>query len=86
MREFRKRRVIRPKRVKPKRRVHKKKTGERNSAPPFPYQLDQTQVIRPLAMVQTFADCEWLAWALHEGGGPGTSVTTTVTFCDGLKP
>src|ERR1700687_4465608 len=37
------RRVIRPKRVKPKRRVHKKKTGERNSAPPFSDQLNQTQ-------------------------------------------
>jgi hypothetical protein len=61
MREFGEMHVIRLERVKPKRRVHKKKTGERNSAPPFSYQLNQTQVIRPLAMVQTFADCEWLA-------------------------
>jgi hypothetical protein len=37
-------------------------------------------------MVQTFADCECVALASHVGGGPGLSVTVTVTFCDGLKP
>jgi hypothetical protein len=37
-------------------------------------------------MVQVFADWVCVAVALHEGGGPTTSVTTTVTFCDGLKP
>src|SRR6185503_18873119 len=35
---------------------------------------------------QTLADCECVAVALHEGGGPATFTTTTVTFCDGLKP
>jgi hypothetical protein len=37
-------------------------------------------------MVQTFADCECVAVASHEGGGPTVEFTTTVTFCDGLKP
>src|SRR3954463_9938265 len=37
-------------------------------------------------MSQVFADCECVAVALHEGGGPATFTTTTVTFCDGLKP
>ncbi len=49
-------------------------------------QPDQTQVITPLVMSHVFADCECVAVALHEGGGPATLVTTTVTFCDGLKP
>lgn len=44
------------------------------------------QVITPLVMLQTFADCECVAVALQSGGGPATAVTTTVTFCDGLKP
>jgi hypothetical protein len=44
------------------------------------------QVITPLVMSQTFAVCVCEAVALHEGGGPATFVTTTVTFCDGLKP
>jgi hypothetical protein len=43
-------------------------------------------VITPFTMLQTFADCECVAVALHEGGGPATFTTTTVTFCDGLKP
>src|SRR3954470_24191474 len=37
-------------------------------------------------MSHVFADCECVAVALHGGGGPATLVTTTVTFCDGLKP
>src|SRR3954447_17424579 len=37
-------------------------------------------------MSQVLADCECVAVALHEGGGPATLVTTTVTFCEGLKP
>ena len=49
-------------------------------------QADYTQVIRPLVMSQVFADCEWVAVALHEGGGPATLVATIVTFCDGVKP
>ena len=48
--------------------------------------IDQMQAITPLVMVHTFADCECVALAFHEGGGPGISVTVTVTFCDGLKP
>jgi hypothetical protein len=45
-----------------------------------------TQAITPLTMLQTFADCEWVALPVHEGGGPGRFVIVTVTFCDGLKP
>ena len=48
--------------------------------------VNQRQVITPLTMLHTFADCECVALALHAGGGPGMSVTVTVTFCDGLKP
>jgi hypothetical protein len=66
--------------------VGPKKKGA-TSVAPFPFQaVNQVQVITPLVMSQTFADCVWLAVALHEGGGPATLVTTTVTFCDGLKP
>jgi hypothetical protein len=37
-------------------------------------------------MLQVLADCECVAVPLHEGGGPGMLMITTVTFCDGLKP
>jgi hypothetical protein len=37
-------------------------------------------------MSQVFAVCVCVAVALHDGGGPPTAVTTTVTFCEGLKP
>lgn len=49
-------------------------------------QADYAQVITPLVMSQVFADCECVAVALHEGGGPATLVTTIVTFCDGVNP
>ena len=49
-------------------------------------QADYAQVITPLVISQVFADCECVAVALHEGGGPATFVTTTVTFCDGVNP
>src|SRR5947207_14199725 len=49
-------------------------------------QADYSQVITPLVISQVLADCECVAVALHEGGGPATLVTTTVTFCEGLKP
>ena len=49
-------------------------------------QADYTQVITPLVMSQTFADCECVAVALHEGGGPATFTATIVTFCDGVNP
>jgi hypothetical protein len=48
--------------------------------------IHQVQVITPLVMSQTFAVCECEAVALHDGGGPATAVTTTVTFCEGEKP
>ena len=65
-----------------------KKNGASEDAPFFSdqYQSDQVQVITPLVMSQTLAVCVWVAVALHEGGGPATPVTTTVTFCEGLKP
>ena len=47
---------------------------------------NQTQVMTPLIIEQVFGDCVCVAVALHDGGGPATAVTTTVTFCDGLKP
>src|SRR2546423_6677302 len=40
----------------------------------------------PLVISQVFADCECVAVALQDGGGPATAVTTIVTFCEGVKP
>lgn len=66
--------------------------GKKKGAPfdaPFFVSIDQadyTQVITPLVMSQTFADCECVAVPLHEGGGPATFTMTTVTFCDGVNP
>jgi hypothetical protein len=48
--------------------------------------IHQVQVITPLVIAQVFADCECVAVALHDGGGPATAVTMTVTFCEGEKP
>ncbi|HEX9085330.1 MAG TPA: hypothetical protein VF836_11375, partial [Gemmatimonadaceae bacterium] len=51
------------------------KKKERLSTLPFSSlydQADYAQVITPLVMSQTFADCEWVAVPLHEGGGPAT--------------
>jgi hypothetical protein len=66
----------------------KKKKGASKDAPFLSGQRspNQVQVITPLVMSQTLAVCVWVAVALHEGGGPATPVTTTVTFCEGLKP
>jgi hypothetical protein len=64
--------------------THKKKGRPKS---PLSFQAsNQVQVITPFVMSQTFAVCVWLAVALHDGGGPATAVTMTVTFCDGLKP
>jgi hypothetical protein len=49
-------------------------------------QTDYAQVITPLVISQVLADCECVAVALHEGGGPAAFVTTIVTFCDGVNP
>jgi len=49
-------------------------------------QADYTQVITPLVISQVLADCEWVAVALHEGGGPAAFTATIVTFCDGVNP
>lgn len=40
----------------------------------------------PVALEHAFDDCEWLAVAVQLGGGPGTYIATTVTFCDVVKP
>ncbi len=65
-----------------------KKGGGLSPLPPFPFPSygNQVQVITPLVIAQVLADCECVAVAFHEGGGPATAVTTTVTFCDALKP
>src|SRR5690349_9613788 len=65
-----------------------KKTG---TAMPSPfliraYPINQVQVITPLVMSQVFADCECVAVALQEAGGPALLVATIVTFCDGVNP
>ena len=49
-------------------------------------QADHTQVITPLVIAQTLADCECVAVAFHEGGGPAAFTATIVTFCDGVNP
>ena len=68
--------------------VGQKEKRSVEDAPFFSGQLqpNQVQVITPLVISQTFAVCVCDAVALHDGGGPATAVTTTVTFCDGLKP
>jgi len=48
--------------------------------------VNQVQVMTPAVMAQVFADCVCVAVAFHDGGGPATAVTTTVTFCEGVKP
>jgi|tagenome__1003787_1003787.scaffolds.fasta_scaffold20626454_1 hypothetical protein len=71
----------------PSRRIALKKKGASLDAPFSSIRTgDYAQVITPLVMSQTFADWEWVAFALHEGGGPATLVTTTVTFCEGVNP
>src|SRR5438045_8966769 len=68
--------------------THKKNGGVR-STPPFLLvisQPDQVQTIAPLELSQVFADCEWVAVALHVWGGPATIVAVMVTFCEGVKP
>ena len=71
-----------------KRGGHKKKKGASFDAPFFHLngQADYTQVITPLVMLHTFADCECVAVAFHEGGGPAAFTATIVTFCDGVNP
>src|SRR5437868_6047505 len=66
--------------------VHKKKGSGFRHSPSLHHGLYQVQVITPLVISQVFADCECVAVALHDGGGPATAVTTIVTFCDGVKP
>jgi hypothetical protein len=34
----------------------------------------------PVALVQVWADSEWVAVAVQDGGGPATAIATTVTF------
>jgi hypothetical protein len=65
-----------------------KKKGAPLDAPFFESidQADYTQVITPLVISQTFADCECVAFALQEGGGPATFTATIVTFCEGVNP
>src|SRR5256885_6870241 len=47
---------------------------------------NQVQTIAPVELSQVFADCEWVAVALHVWGGPATIAATIVTFCEGVKP
>ena len=49
-------------------------------------QADYAQVITPFVMLHVLADCVCVAVAFHEGGGPGASIATIVTFCDGVNP
>ena len=65
---------------------NEKGSVERRSLFHISRQADYAQVITPLVMSQVFADCECVAVALHDGGGPATLVTTIVTFCDGVNP
>jgi hypothetical protein len=44
------------------------------------------QTIAPVELSQVLADCEWIADAVHDCGGPATSDAVIVTFCDGVNP
>lgn len=64
------------------------KTGTSSDVPVCITKPDrhQVQTIEPLELLQVFADCECVAVAVHDWGGPATTVATIVTFCDGVKP
>src|SRR4051812_28316402 len=70
------------------RQIGNKKKRGRPRPSPLSVNLyeNQVQVITPPVISQVCADCECVAVALHEGGGPATFVATIVTFCDGVNP